>query len=232
MDGGDDGGLDPDSGVPNYDIVFGSALGNFSGLFGSGNPSNRPLDLVVGRRGSGELLNHSIWLQHREIFMTCQQNACVNYMAGGNLGSHFRGVLYIIAMTKVEEPRFMLDVDTGDLSLAIDGLIKYHKKSLDPLAYLSSPQLPKKVTGVKVSAKEPFFEEVEVPFKHPIFTTGAVSKVKKSCVSTADLRQQDEGRGLWTTFIIGQLYRRTFCSCCVPPSIARRWCDSHAERGC
>lgn len=77
-------------------------------------------------------------------------------------------------MTKVQDSTDVVDIDTRDFTLAIDGLVEEQRMLID--SYLYSP-IPKKVKGVKISASEPRCVDIEVPRRHLAFTKGKPSEM-------------------------------------------------------
>lgn len=159
-----------DVGVPAVDLELGSAWPNTTEVLGTVDYSLK--DLVMGKQGSGELVDHSIWLLQRRDFLFQGLNQCLKTLDLW-LASRMGGPIIFCGMTKAQGSTFVVDIDSRDFTLALDGLIRYHQLASQNLVMLRP--VTKKTKGIKVSAKEPHFQDVEVPRRHPIFTKGTPS---------------------------------------------------------
>lgn len=73
-------------------------------------------------------------------------------------------------MTKVAQPSMTLDLDTRDLTLALDGVAEDVKKRKTMFVYGTPCAEPKKVKGLKLAiAEHVTAEEIIVPVRHPVF---------------------------------------------------------------
>lgn len=125
--------------------------------------------LVCGEQGSGELLSYSI---HVAASRPSVDDAAPNkYLArffGENITSRYRGNTSLYAMTKVYDSSITVDIDTRGFALALDALAT--RASLG-----QTPRIEAK--GVRVNAAKPYYEQIEVPIRHPIFSKGSIARV-------------------------------------------------------
>lgn len=138
-------------------------------------------DLVVGEKGRGELLDHSIYAVFRDTFLFdgSVPNRCVERcfdLVTQETRTMFRGPVAFYGMSKVACPSVTLDLDTNDLTLAVRGLLdcQNHGKGVVSQSF-------RKITGVKVAKSNDLdtdglpvwkYENVKVPAKHPVFSKG------------------------------------------------------------
>lgn len=161
-----------DLGVPAYDRKSGSAMPLEESMpyFGADFASFHLL--VCGKKGGGELLDHSIKLMVREDFSGCAPNKCLERLLGPKTASKILGPMLFLRMTKVEDSAYTLDIDPTDFTLALDGLDRLGGSQL-------TKTQPKKVAGVKVNADLPYYEEVKMLHANAVFTTGKVSALSE-----------------------------------------------------
>lgn len=169
-------------GVPSHDQpAQPRILPEVEGLTGPGSPEI--VDLVVGEKGKGELLDHSIYATGQPKFLShgSTPNRCIQSLTDGK-GSDFYGNLIIYGKSKVASSTVCLDLDTNDLTLALDSLIEYQKRIIPGMGPLLGPKSQQKVTGVKIERSDDLghdgmplwdFKEVQVPMEHPIFSSGS-----------------------------------------------------------
>lgn len=185
----DERGLDDDDFVNDPDFAESDAPGDeiyfaqFESLLGEG--TVQMIQLVLGKMGAGGRLDHCIYAAVRESFIVdgSLPNNCIRSLSDGET-TMWGGSIVIYGTPKALNSSSTVDLDTNDLTLAINGLVKYEKLERNYSAYVSQPKPLKKVTGVKVSKAEGLdengrtiwgFEEVRVPVKHPVFFMGAPS---------------------------------------------------------
>ena len=185
----DERGLDDDDFVNDPDFAESDAPGDeiffaqFESLLGEG--TIQMIQLVLGKMGAGGRLDHCIYAAVRESFIVdgSLPNNCIRSLSDGE-ARMWGGPIVIYGTPKALNSSSTVDLDTNDLTLAINGLVKYEKLERNYSAYVSQPKPLKKVTGVKVSKADGSdengrtiwrFEEVRIPVKHPIFFMGAPS---------------------------------------------------------
>lgn len=169
---GNGGKVDDDFGVPEHEDSDRYVLptkGNIVGGFGSGGHS---LILVCGKLRSGELLDHAIQMLARKNKTGCVPNKCVVRFGGEEFARPYKGPLILFGTTKFKFSKTAVDLDTVDLTLALDSLIAGAAPGV-------KSHIAQKMTGVKVIATAPFFEELQVPKRHPVFTRGTMSKISE-----------------------------------------------------
>ena len=145
-----------DDGIPDYDKEKGIRLlrlddDDWGAESGSGGGT---IQVVCGKRQSGQHLPYSIHMRHREVFFFdgSKDNQCLTYLARGKTGSCIRGPLILYAMMKVHSPCFVVNIDIAGFSIAIDALIEYARCSELGYAAMFVPKPSKTTKAVKVHA--------------------------------------------------------------------------------
>lgn len=141
-------------------------------MLGTDDRSLKPL--VMGKQNSGQLLDHSVWLLQRRDFIMQPRNLCLKQLVDDWLSFRCRGPIVFCGMTKVQDSACVVDIDTRDFTLALDGLAEEHKKILQSYMYRPTK---KKTKGVKVTVSEPHVRDVSVPIRHPVFIKGQPSEL-------------------------------------------------------
>lgn len=141
-DDDDDVEMDYAAGVPLFDKAKGSVLlarAGYSPLLGDCGYKSELKELVCGKRGGGNLLDHSIYLRTRESFLSdgSGPNPVLLALGKTEAANCFRGPLLLFGMTKVCDPRFCRDLNAGDFTLAIRALDRANKMSKDPLGTMA-----------------------------------------------------------------------------------------------
>lgn len=155
-------------------------------LLGDDEPRIGTADLVIGKLGAGEHLDHTIRLCFRDdfVFDGSQPNVCARRLTRNRIGTFWSGPLVVYGMTKVELSNCCVDLQPSDLTIAMEGLVEYAKKQQEGMMYFFKPKPAKKLQGIKVSlvagdSGQPsfLFEKVDVPRQHPIVYDGIISEV-------------------------------------------------------
>ncbi|KAK4541639.1 hypothetical protein LTR36_007783 [Oleoguttula mirabilis] len=169
---------DDDDDIPDYDEAKGSCIADFCDPeLGIGSTTL----LVFGKQGSGQHLDHSIYL--------------CNWWK-------FPRPLVLYALTKEYDSGMAVDMDTTGLTLAIEVLVEMKRYNESDLVCAFMPKPPTKIKGVRVKAAadavssgKQVFEEIDVPLKHPVFLAGAGSQVSKTLGIPLLTHQYAEGPG-------------------------------------
>jgi hypothetical protein len=160
--------------IPEFDPVKGMELAELQDLLNEGHESwstIRSSGVVLGSFGGGLHLDHTIYAAYRDAFRLdgSDTNQCLDYLTRGRSASHWRGPLLLHGMTKVADSAHCIDLGASDLTIGVEGILKYMKQKGGP----------RKIRGVKVNPSPPYLEEVWVPIQHPIFSVGAQPSVSK-----------------------------------------------------
>ncbi|KAK3714280.1 hypothetical protein LTR37_007866 [Vermiconidia calcicola] len=158
-------------GVPDVDSKEKNAIPKFDYLLGHDDPSQGDAKLVLGNMGGGQHLNHSIYVRFRDSFLLdgSETNSSLEYLSRGRTNSRWRGPMIVYAMSKVSDPGACYDLTPSDLTIAIEGIVQYTNQVYNLMEYWREEPMPRKIKGVRVNAKQPFYEEVEVPVQHSVF---------------------------------------------------------------
>ena len=167
-----DGGIDPDYGIPSEESRARMSLPDLQGLaifsFDSGLPATADSSkIAVGSPSEGMHLDHTIHVAYRSGFSTdgSSTNLCLENLTDGRSKGHWKGPLLLYCMTKVVTSSNTVDAHASDLSISLEGILHQQGQGM----------IQKKIKGVKVDPSKPFFEPIDVPLKHPIFTNGLTS---------------------------------------------------------
>lgn len=167
-------------GVPTFDPpTENSVLGEYDDFMDYSSP--QMYDLIVGSKGHGELLDHGIAVVGGSsyVFDGSAPNLCIDTITDGKC-REMCGPFFFHGTSKVNDSTVCLDLDTNDLTLAVDALIDWRCKR-GSYSFLQ-PRPLKKVMGVKVVKDDTLgkdgllvwkYEEVQVPVKHPVFSEGS-----------------------------------------------------------
>lgn len=168
-----------DLSVPSHDRKIGLVMpAADSTILGPNSPKEEFESLVCGKKGCGELLGHSITMMMREDQSTSPLNKCLAALAG-DIALRFCGLIVLLRQSKVENPSITFDITTADFTLALDALTEYDKKTNGNGTSAVGLDVRKKIPGVKMSQNPQRLEVVEVPVRHPAFTSGALSEVTR-----------------------------------------------------
>lgn len=160
-----------DFGVPKREVEPGYCMPSSTALFGA--DTSGPHALVCGKLRSGEALDHSILAFARKSASV--PNRCIKKLAKREAEKTrvSKGPVIVFGAQKVVLPKTALDLDTIDLTLAMDAMIGMVPPS-------EVPDFARKITGVKAYNTTPaFLEEVYVPKRHPIFKSGMPSAISE-----------------------------------------------------
>lgn len=132
-EGGYHGGplpIDEDHGIPMFDIPDGPfQIPKFRPLFGKdmfggdkGYYGTEPL--VVGARGNGQHLDHTIHFGYKDNFMNdgSKPNKCLAGLLGADAGNDWRGPLVIYGLSKAVDAHAAADLHASDFSIALRAL--------------------------------------------------------------------------------------------------------------
>lgn len=113
---------------------------------------NAITDIVCGKYGAGEHLDHKITLCYRDEFNYdgSQVNECARRLTRAALRTHWKGPLLIYGMTKFKYSDCCVDLGPSDLSIALNGLAEHIERKKEGTMYSFKSQQPKKLQGVKV----------------------------------------------------------------------------------
>lgn len=160
----DDNPVISDLGIPMFDSnKTPTVIVDLENLLGDGEWASR-YELVQGKQGSGEHLDHNINIARRDDFKHDGSvvNKCLSYLTKGRSDKKWKGPLMLYGMTKVCDSRYALDLTVSDLTVAIEAVVEPRKKP--------------KTTGVIVNSFKPLFQTVDVPLQHPVFSEGQQSE--------------------------------------------------------
>lgn len=167
-----DSATESNYGMPKLDKEGGSCLPSDCSPLGKFEDDTMSMALVMGPTRRGEHLDHNIYVIGPRKGRDHVTNMCVLRTAKEPPHPIIpRGPLIVFGMTKVVLPKYTVDLDTNDLTLALDAMVA-------PWADGATPHFARKVAGVKVhSGAMPFLEDVKVPKRHPIFKSGTLSAI-------------------------------------------------------
>lgn len=185
-------------GVPYTDPGEGSAILKFDGLI-AGIPQFK--HLVLGNMAHGQRVDHGIHLRYQDDFLIrgFPRHRCLNRMVGSSLADMYRGPLVFCGTTKVYGSRYAVDLDTRDLTLALNGLSMLTNGKRTG----KGEDFVRKVKGVKTIANTSEFTKARIPTKHPIFFSGTISKISKTLSPVLPTLK------LWQTPSSGELSQTT-----------------------
>ena len=163
--------MDKEYGVPLWESEEVFVFPEGEEIFGTKLAHPRFVDLVCGKLGSGERLDHSIHLFKRDTAFGSVANRCLARLKKGEagIGGRYPGPLVFVGMTKVSQPSITVNVDTADFALALDAITLRDRMMETGAGIAEAMATPKKRQGVKVSSVSPFFEAVNVPTRHPVY---------------------------------------------------------------
>ncbi|KAK4506238.1 hypothetical protein PRZ48_004203 [Zasmidium cellare] len=124
-----DGGIDEESGLPEFDTEPGSEIANPARLFDSSFRSYN--EIVAGKIGHGENLDHciAVYLEENHQYPT---NQCLNFLTDGKAARELwlagRGLIVIYTTAKSMQSKFVRDANCGDLTLGIKGWLEYNRQ--------------------------------------------------------------------------------------------------------
>lgn len=121
--------IDEETGVPELDAELGSEIGYPKALFGNASFQSYN-EIVVGKIGRGENLDHSIAVYH-EVHPGAV-NQCLEFLTRGKASKELRlagrGLIILYCMSKAAQPKFVRDANCSDLTLGIKGWFEYNKQ--------------------------------------------------------------------------------------------------------
>ncbi|KAF2159591.1 hypothetical protein M409DRAFT_29911 [Zasmidium cellare ATCC 36951] len=156
---------DPDSindklGVRYYDQEEGGEMSEFGGIFGENSSVDYALDIVLGKRCNGELLDHSLNMLCGCDTCPVNLNKCLDNLTSGHaksMGVLGRGDKAIFATSNVVESMFVRDADCSDLTLAIKGWVAYEELSRRQRAAMRTLNHPGYIDMEKMEEMEEMF---------------------------------------------------------------------------
>ncbi|KAF2159590.1 hypothetical protein M409DRAFT_29910 [Zasmidium cellare ATCC 36951] len=126
-DSEDEGEIDEESGLPEFDPERGSELGYPADLFNFSFRSYN--EIIAGKIGGGEHLDHciAVYLEENHGYPV---NQCLDFLTHGKaareLGLAGKGLLVIYCTSKCMQPKFVRDANCSDLRLGISGWFEYN----------------------------------------------------------------------------------------------------------